>query len=235
MQYFQTYVPKFIQCLRERGAWTTVQETLRVLYRDVSEWRFDRKWDIHTRGVKVYSGDEIDSAYVHAEMYQATSPYLFRRVMQSLRHARLPRTFIDLGSGKGRVLFMAAEWGFKRLIGVELDPGLAEIAKENIRHFQCQNSKRLEFKVACQDAGTFSFPDENAVVFLFHPFDQKVIWEVLCNLRSSVSVRRERIIIYLNPVWKSLFRDPDEFEPLVISDTCAIYRMVCLPAGAAAQ
>jgi predicted RNA methylase len=40
--------------------------------------------------------------------------------------------FIDLGSGKGRTLLLAAEYPFERVIGVEYCPQLNEVARSNI-------------------------------------------------------------------------------------------------------
>jgi len=230
MQYLRIYLPKFFNSLRDRGLLTTAREILRVVYRDLSEWHFDRKWGISTRGVKVHSRENPNSAYFHAEMYEATTPRMFRKIMHSIRHIRIPRTFIDMGSGKGRVMFMAAECGFSHIVGVELDPYLAKIAEENVESFQCrQQASRVKIEVVCRDAGTYRFPDEDAVIFLYNPFGEAVMRRVLENLRGSACTEKERYIIYLNPVWKSLFCDPNEFAPIVTANVYAIYRVVPLP------
>jgi predicted RNA methylase len=41
-------------------------------------------------------------------------------------------TFVDIGSGKGRALIIAAEYAFKRIIGVEYSPSLATICRRNL-------------------------------------------------------------------------------------------------------
>src|SRR6185503_12151373 len=41
-------------------------------------------------------------------------------------------TFIDFGCGKGRVVHQAARWPFRRVIGVEVSPELAEIARAGL-------------------------------------------------------------------------------------------------------
>jgi hypothetical protein len=82
--------------------------------------------------------------------YFATEPWLFEQMMQAVAlsiqqsevsHRTVAQaglqdfTFIDLGSGKGRVLLMAAAYGFKRIIGVEFMPELHRVAEENIRKY----------------------------------------------------------------------------------------------------
>jgi len=52
--------------------------------------------------------------------YQPTEPLLFHEMMGALRIDFNEFTFIDLGSGKGRVLLMAADYPFRRIAG---EPG----------------------------------------------------------------------------------------------------------------
>jgi cyclopropane fatty-acyl-phospholipid synthase-like methyltransferase len=64
-----------------------------------------------------------------ATLYQASEPQPLRSIMRKLD---LPKdsSFVDLGSGKGRVLLIAAQFGFQRVIGVEFSRELCEIARE---------------------------------------------------------------------------------------------------------
>jgi hypothetical protein len=65
--------------------------------------------------------------------YQPTDPELFREMLDTLRDdANInfnDYVFIDLGSGKGRTLLMAADYPFRRIVGVELLPALHCIGK----------------------------------------------------------------------------------------------------------
>jgi len=42
-------------------------------------------------------------------------------------------TFVDLGSGKGAALVLAAKQGYGRLVGVEVDGALVDVALRNLR------------------------------------------------------------------------------------------------------
>ena len=64
--------------------------------------------------------------------YQPTEPALFTEMMASLNINFQEFTFIDLGSGKGRVLLMAADYPFRRILGVELFPALHHVAQQNL-------------------------------------------------------------------------------------------------------
>src|SRR5689334_21283292 len=40
--------------------------------------------------------------------------------------------FVDLGAGKGRALLMAGRLPYRRVVGIELDPELAQCARRNV-------------------------------------------------------------------------------------------------------
>ena len=45
---------------------------------------------------------------------------------------------VDYGSGKGRVLVVAAELGIQRIVGIEFSPGLVAIAKCNLERYRAR-------------------------------------------------------------------------------------------------
>lgn len=135
-----------------------------------------------------------------ARPYFATEPWLFEQIMQalalsvqqsaasqSLAHATLQDfTFIDLGSGKGRVLLMASEYPFKKIIGVEFMPELHHAAQENIAGYSSARQQCRQIEAVCMDARDFQFPPEPLVVYLFNPFSESTFVAVLENLRRSI-------------------------------------------------
>ncbi len=56
--------------------------------------------------------------------YQPSEPVLFREMVGGLPIDCSEFTFIDVGSGKGRALLLAADYPFRRIIGVEVPPEL---------------------------------------------------------------------------------------------------------------
>src|SRR5262245_23318432 len=90
-------------------------------------------WDHHvdTTGATVGWRDRLLGVF-HSP-YQPTDPELFEQMMDSLRFDLSEFTFIDLGSGKGRTLLMAAAYPFPRVVGVELLPSLHRVALENLK------------------------------------------------------------------------------------------------------
>ena len=133
--------------------------------------------------------------------YFASEPWLFEQMMQALalsiqqstssqgagaQAALKDYTFIDLGSGKGRALLMAASYGFKRIVGVEIVPEWHRAAEDNIRKFAAANRSTPQIESLCMDALDFEFPAEPLVVYLFNPFPEPVFVAVMERLRHSL-------------------------------------------------
>jgi hypothetical protein len=64
--------------------------------------------------------------------YQPTEPAIFRKMMAILKIDFREFSFIDIGSGKGRVLLMASDYPFRRILGIELLPALHAVAEKNL-------------------------------------------------------------------------------------------------------
>ena len=89
--------------------------------------------------------------------YQPTEPAAFHQMMDALGTDFSQFTFIDIGSGKGRVLLMAADYPFSRVIGVELLPALHRIAEQNIDKY-CETRRRcLQVESSARTRSILSF------------------------------------------------------------------------------
>ena len=145
--------------------------------------------------------------------YQPVPPEQFREMMSALLvHLRGAAdfsefTFIDIGSGKGRALLLASEYGFRRIVGVELLPELDRIASQNVRAFR-KPGVNAEIEVVCMDASRFTFPAEPSVVFLFNPLTEKGLRALLANLERSLRQSpRPLYVAYANPILEPIFAD----------------------------
>ncbi|MBW2173575.1 MAG: class I SAM-dependent methyltransferase [Deltaproteobacteria bacterium] len=120
-----------------------------------------------------------------------------RSILKELPIDHSEFTFIDYGSGKGRVLLLAAEYPFKRIIGVELSKKLHEIAQNNIKIWKCSNPKCTDIKLCHGDATQFKLPDDPLVIFFFAPFRGIVKDLVVSNIRESFNANPRPIhIVY---------------------------------------
>jgi hypothetical protein len=133
--------------------------------------------------------------------YQPTDPALFKEMMANLKIDFQEFTFIDVGSGKGRVLLMAADYPFRRILGIELLPALNGVAGENLSAFKSESQKCFALETVCGDARNFVFPAEPIVLYLFNPLPERALAEVMANLDASLrQFPRVVYVLYHNPL-----------------------------------
>jgi SAM-dependent methyltransferase len=133
--------------------------------------------------------------------YQPTEPALFHEMLGAVEADLTGFTFIDLGSGKGRTLLMAAEYPFQRIIGVELLPELDRIARENIQRYRSPKQRCFRLDAICGDAREFPFPEEPTVLYLFNPLPAAGLASAIGNLEKSLRAHpRPVFVLYHNPL-----------------------------------
>jgi SAM-dependent methyltransferase len=183
--------------LRRRGLRTTCEAVLAT----IGDYRFDVRYGTDTREtVSLGTLDIRSDNRRRAVDYSATKPRIFGRFMTLLR-PDCAGTFVDLGCGKGRVLLLAANFGYRKVVGVEFSPELCRIARSNVAAYRQRTNASTEFDVFEADVCRYRMRDDETVYFLFHPFDAVVMRIVLDNLEASFQ-RRPRMmsLLYYNPV-----------------------------------
>src|SRR5439155_6389857 len=106
-----------------------------------------------------------------------------------------PFTLVDMGSGLGRVLLLASQRPFRRVIGVEFALELHEAAIENIRGFPKTRMICRDVTALLGDAAAFDFPPEPLVVYFNNPFSENVMAKVIENLANSYERQRRAIVV----------------------------------------
>lgn len=131
--------------------------------------------------------------------YQPSDPALFHEMMSKLQIDFPQFVFIDIGSGKGRALLMAADYPFQRVIGIELLPELHHIAQKNIAKYKSQSQKCFAIESLCADARDLIFPSEPLVLYLFNPLPKTGLVSLLSNLERSLREQpRPVLVLYQN-------------------------------------
>jgi 16S rRNA G966 N2-methylase RsmD len=117
---------------------------------------------------------------------------LFNRLQPALPSDSV---LVDFGSGKGRVLLIAASFGFREARGIEFAQELCHIARTNWLAYKQKRRVATVCQVVEVDAVDYAIkPDEN-VFFLFNPFDNVILDRVLVNLQKSIEQRPRRVLI----------------------------------------
>jgi len=218
-----TLIDRIATSLQRRGFAGTAQFAA-VRARDRwDEWleqRFDRRYGIDTCGNR----RDMPAAF-RGNSYEPVTPRMFRAM---IRAARVPAgrfTFLDYGCGKGRAVFLAAELGFRRSIGIELNPALFEVARRNALAFRRARRGAGAIDIVLGDATVFRPPaDEDAVLFFYNPFGEALMAKTVATIEAACrEAPRRRVVAYRNPVHAAVFERSPCFRRLALNRSYALY------------
>jgi len=115
--------------------------------------------------------------------------------------------FIDIGCGKGFVLWHASNYNFKKILGIDIDENLIRIANRNIDKLKLEKveaiyANALDFN---------SYLDYN-YFFLSNPFSLEIFKSVFDNIILSLKNSPRKItVIYYNPTCADYIDSTGEF------------------------
>ena len=162
---------------------------------------FDQIHGVETSGIiaagNLTTGHPNDA---HVTAYYGVAPSILRSLIDIWRATTPPQpihryTFVDIGAGKGRAMLVASELPFHQVIGIELNPTLADIAQLNLEHWREAHANDATappiapIRLLEQDALTFDFSRTPTLVFLFHPFEAPVLKLLLRRIKSQFATR----------------------------------------------
>jgi len=150
-----------------RALFSTADRGLTRLQRHL-DGRFDREYGTVTSGRVPTEDLTIDSPNLgEAVWYEPMSITIFHGILGTLAVDFARFTFVDFGSGMGRVLLMASGYGFKKVVGVEFAPELHEIASNNVRVYSSRTGRATDTETVCEDATGFAIPP-GPLILIFH-------------------------------------------------------------------
>ena len=128
------------------------------------------------------------------------SGWLSLRLLLRRRDVGRDDVFADIGCGMGRIVYQAARrYRFKRVIGVELSPDLADLARANVeRHRRRLRCK--DVRIETTDALSWEVPDDLTVAYMFRPFTGAIFEGMVERLIASYDRNPRRLrILYVRP------------------------------------
>lgn len=177
--------------------------------------RFNRRLEQETPRNRAFdlrhgtdTADEIDLTAVGLNATQARRGNQVYRVFWEENFDRLfddlparlhDYTFVDIGSGKGKLLLLASHRPFRKVIGIELAPALHEIAQRNIAIYESDRKVCRDVTSILDDALAFPIPDGPLVCLMVNPFDPPTIARVLVRLgQKAVTEASPVYVVYAN-------------------------------------
>lgn len=176
------------------------------LFRNIYDgWRrqhpFDAQHGIDTSGSVPAEDCAPDAAMAkQISPYGGSQPSIVRAGVASLPdHDRF--AFVDLGCGKARPLMVASEFPFRRLVGVEISPALADVARRNAAVIARRYPDRTPIEIQVADATAVSPPAERVVYFMYHPFGRGLVSALVDNIERQLGQGLQHaFFVYYNPV-----------------------------------
>lgn len=164
---------------------------------------FDSKHGVQTGGIQnLFDLNIKGNNRLLGIPHIACNPEEFERGLAAVNIDYSQFTFIDLGSGKGRALMLAAQHPFRHIIGVEFAEELHRAAEENFRKLAAAwGAPNDRIKLVHEDAGEYPLPDDPLLIFLYQPFGEELMRKVAKKVLKSYCLSPRKIsIYYLYPV-----------------------------------
>jgi SAM-dependent methyltransferase len=162
---------------------------------------FDRVYGVQTRIVP--SWREFFRTFRRGGVeHEPSPPAGVREILDGLDIPFQETVFVDVGSGAGRVVLLAAEYPFKRVVGVELTPSLHARAEANVKALPSEACRAGAVQLECGDATAYALPDDPLVLYFYNPFGVAAMTRVMKNIETSLLRVPRRITLVLMYCYK---------------------------------
>ena len=185
---------RLVDLLRGVGILGTVSVLMSVIEDNYLK-TFDRKYGVRTSGYIELSATSVDPGKRrHSNRYRGVNAWAFRRLLRTLS---LPKTlhFVDLGCGLGRACILAAEYGFRKVTGVEFAPEFCISARENSLIYRIHAPGAPLINIVQADAMDYCEQTEDDIYFMFRPFSGEVFRTVLEKIAVRATEQNKAVII----------------------------------------
>ena len=170
------------------------------------EIKGEKKYHINTIEIDDFHNEKIESKnLLHASIYQGTNYFVIEKAFEYLKNENANNSILDFGSGKGRIMVVAAHYGFKNITGIDFSQSLCAEAGYNIEKIKPFFPK-TNFEINCDDVVNYTIENNTNVFFFFNPFDEVIMLKVVKKILFSQKQNPRKIyIIYVNPLHKEIF------------------------------
>jgi SAM-dependent methyltransferase len=172
------------------------------------ELRYDRRLGIDTTGFipPPNLGLVNDSEKKDGGVNNSTPPGIATFLISQILPRAKGFTFLDIGSGKGRMLLIASRFPFSRVVGFERSEQMNEIAARNVRQFAKHYPDMVTVEIVGGDATRNPLPDGPLVIYLANPFRREIMHDFVASVKTSYQQNPRKIIcIYYNALFADEF------------------------------
>lgn len=178
-----------------------IGDKLAGAYNRLSDRISERRFDVQTEGLK-----NVD--FPDAKKYAYVAYGSIFRILDRLQ-LRTEDVFVDIGCGKGRVVCCAATLAPRKVVGIDVEASLCEIARANAASLR---GRRAEVEIVNLPAQQFDYRECTAI-FLFNPFGENTLRETLASVERSIAEKPRKVrLAYVNPIHENVLRDSRVFS-----------------------
>lgn len=179
----------------------SLPEKLRRKLYDVEDRFFEKRLGLELN--KIVPKEELITSYStknHACSYMPVYTRNLSELFNEVKKTSIKfEYFIDIGCGKGKPCFYAkAIFPDAKIIGIDFSEPLIDIAKKN----QQKAFPNANINFLIQDATEYKIPQATNLLFLFNPFDSKILEKFVANNYENFQTKKS-IIAYANDIHKS--------------------------------
>lgn len=188
---------------------------------------FDAKWGTDTSAEITMANLEFPADLARECChYQASGPDSLSEVMRLADIDPASYTFVDIGSGKGRVVLCASAMPFKRAIGVEYSAKLDGIARRNAEIFVERGGAKITPEFWCGNAAAYELPAGPLFLYFYNPFYPAVMNPFLDQCEAAADAENRPItLVYLNPQYPEIFDVRDRWTRCEEAEDTIVYRL----------
>lgn len=187
-----------------------------VAYQLFYDRRLDRLETRKSGQARVIDQEELVGPIPPPEdrLYRAFPRLPFRWSIEALQIDPAAYSFIDYGSGRGRIVLAAAQLPFRRVIGVESSRNLYLDAIANVADYPRERLKCDDIVLLNKNALEFELPPGNVVAFFYNPFTGDLLDQVARQIEESCRTSdRSVYIVFANSKRVPLFTRCGDLQP----------------------
>lgn len=208
---------------REEGLWALLWHVRLVFLRRLHNAAWDRRFNMlepvstSTLLAREHLQPRNSKNLSSAREYTPSPRLVINWLLDGLKKDFSKFSFVDFGSGRGRVILAAAERPFRHVTGVEFCRQLHSEAKLNIAGYPNNRLRCKEIKSVCIDAGEFEIPKGDCILYFYNPFDASLMDKVITNALDTAQQRGSRlIVVYYNPVHRNVVARQTRLQPIAL-------------------
>lgn len=161
----------------------------------VGDYWWERRFGIDTAGLIPI--ETLVEEWRGFHDYFPSARTAFRELMAHVEIRPGRDVFVDIGSGKGRAVLMAAQYPFKRIVGIEISEALNSAARRNLDSWT-GGLACPQIELVTGDAARCGIPNDATVVYLYNPFHGPTLAAVFEAIGRSLALAPRRIWILFN-------------------------------------